>query len=166
MLVRQHLINETAFELFTKRNIWASVMGCFVSPVSAAVILHVLVGMGFAFVLGWQMHTNCPRTVICGTDPPPPNPTPTPTHPTPTHTPPAPPPLPPTRSPTTTPHHHHPRHYLKQYWNIVNSNLTSKLQWNLKHNSYIFIQENAFENAIFHRAAILSRPQCVNGYQS
>ena len=29
-------------------------------------------------------------------------------------------------------------------------------------NSYIFIQENLFENVVWKRAAILSRPQCVN----
>ena len=41
--------------------------------------------------------------------------------------------------------------------NIVNSNL----QWNLKRNSYIFIQENVFENVVWKTAAILSRSQCV-----
>ena len=34
--------------------------------------------------------------------------------------------------------------YLNQCWNIVNLNLRNKIQWNLKRNSYIFIQENAF----------------------
>ena len=34
--------------------------------------------------------------------------------------------------------------------------------WNLKRNSYIFIQGNAFENVVWKKAAILSRPQCVN----
>ena len=28
--------------------------------------------------------------------------------------------------------------------------------------SFIFIQENAYENVVWKRAAILSRPQCVN----
>ena len=37
----------------------------------------------------------------------------------------------------------------------------NKLHWNLKRNSYIFIQENVFENVIWKTAAILSRPQCV-----
>ena len=37
----------------------------------------------------------------------------------------------------------------------------NKLRWNLKRNSYIFIQENAFENIVCEMAAILSRPQCV-----
>ena len=37
----------------------------------------------------------------------------------------------------------------------------SKLQWNIKRNSYIFIQENSFENVVCEMAAILSRPQCV-----
>ena len=31
-------------------------------------------------------------------------------------------------------------------------------------NSYILIQENAFENIVSKMAAILSRPQCVNKY--
>ena len=34
-------------------------------------------------------------------------------------------------------------------------------QWNYKRNSYIFIQENAFENVAWRIAAILSRPQYV-----
>ena len=37
-----------------------------------------------------------------------------------------------------------------------------KLQWNLKRNSNIFIEENAFEGVVCETAAILSRPQCVN----
>ena len=44
-------------------------------------------------------------------------------------------------------------HYLNQCWNIVNSNLRNKLQWNLNRNSYIFIQENAFENVVCEMAA-------------
>ena len=36
------------------------------------------------------------------------------------------------------------------------------LQWNLSPNSYIFIQENAFENVVWKMSAILSRPQYVN----
>ena len=51
-----------------------------------------------------------------------------------------------------------PSHYLNQCWNIVNWN---KLQWNHNRNSYIFIQENAFENVVRKLAAILSRPQYV-----
>ena len=39
-----------------------------------------------------------------------------------------------------------------QGWNIVNYTLKNKLQWN----SYIFIRENAFENALYKMAAILS----------
>ena len=35
-------------------------------------------------------------------------------------------------------------------------------QWNLDRNSYAFIQENAFEDAVWKMAAILPRPQCVN----
>ena len=53
-------------------------------------------------------------------------------------------------------------HYLNQCWNIVNSNLRNKLQWKLKRNSYIFIQENAFENLICQMPPIWSLSQCVN----
>ena len=52
-------------------------------------------------------------------------------------------------------------HYLNQCWYIVNSNLRNKLEWNLVRSSYIFIQENAFEN-VCEMAQILSRHQCVN----
>ena len=38
----------------------------------------------------------------------------------------------------------------------------NKLQWNLKRNSFIFIQENAFEKVVCEMASILSRPLCVN----
>ena len=51
--------------------------------------------------------------------------------------------------------------YLNQCWNIVNWTLRNKLQWNLNQNSYIFIQENVFENVVWKMSAILSRPQCV-----
>ena len=53
-------------------------------------------------------------------------------------------------------------HYLNQCCNIVNSNLRNKRQWNLKRNSYIFIQENAFENVVREMVAILSRLQWVD----
>ena len=56
-----------------------------------------------------------------------------------------------------------PSHYLNWCWNIVNSNPRNKFQWNLKWNSYIFIQENLFKNVICDKATILLRPQCVNG---
>ena len=46
--------------------------------------------------------------------------------------------------------------------NIVNLDIRNKIQCNIKQNSYIFIQENAFENVVWKMAAILSRPQCVN----
>ena len=39
-----------------------------------------------------------------------------------------------------------------------------QLQWNFNRNSFIFIQENRFENVIWKMAAILSRPQCVNNW--
>ena len=53
-----------------------------------------------------------------------------------------------------------PSHHLNQCWNIVNCILWNTLQWNLNRNSNIFIQENAFENAVCEMAPILSRPQC------
>ena len=46
--------------------------------------------------------------------------------------------------------------------NIDNCTPENKFQWNLNQNSYIFIQENAFENVVWKMAAILSRPQSVN----
>ena len=58
-----------------------------------------------------------------------------------------------------------PRHYLNQFWSIVNSKLRNKLQWNLKWKLYIFIQENVFPNVVCETAAILSRPQCVDAEQ-
>ena len=48
-----------------------------------------------------------------------------------------------------------------QCWNIVNSTLRNKLQWNFNRNSNIFIQENVLENVVWEMAAILPRPQCV-----
>ena len=55
-----------------------------------------------------------------------------------------------------------PSHYLNQCWNIVKWTLGNKLHWNFNRNSYIFIQENAFEKVVWKMAAILSRSQCVN----
>ena len=55
-----------------------------------------------------------------------------------------------------------PSHYLNQCWTIVNWTLGNKLQWNLNRNSYIFIQENVFENVVWKIAAIFSQPWCVN----
>ena len=52
-----------------------------------------------------------------------------------------------------------PSHYLNQSWNIVNWNLRNKLEWNFQQNSYIFIQENAFENIVCEMVATLSEPQ-------
>ena len=46
----------------------------------------------------------------------------------------------------------------------MNSNLGNKLQWNLKQNSYIFIQGNAFKSVVSKMAATLSRPQCVKDH--
>ena len=59
-----------------------------------------------------------------------------------------------------------PGHYLNQWWNIVNWTLKNKHQWDFNRNSYIFIQENAFENVVWKMAAILSRPQWVNGLRA
>ena len=53
-------------------------------------------------------------------------------------------------------------HYLNLSLNIVNWTIRNKLQWNFNQNSYIFIQEIAFENVLCKLAAILSQPQCVN----
>ena len=53
-------------------------------------------------------------------------------------------------------------HCLNQCWYSVNYTLRNKLQWNLNRNSYIFIQENAFENVVSEMASILFRPQCVD----
>ena len=44
---------------------------------------------------------------------------------------------------------------------MVNWTPRNKLQWNFNRSSYIFIQENAFENVVWKMAAILLRPQCV-----
>ena len=55
-----------------------------------------------------------------------------------------------------------PSHCLNQCWNIVNWTLRNKLKWNINKNSYIFIQENTFENVVRKMAALLSRPQCAN----
>ena len=38
----------------------------------------------------------------------------------------------------------------------------SSAKWHFVRNSYIFIQENAFENVVREMGSILSRPQCVN----
>ena len=46
-----------------------------------------------------------------------------------------------------------PSHYLNQCWNVVNWTLRNKLQWHFDWNSYIFIQENAFENVVWKMAA-------------
>ena len=46
-------------------------------------------------------------------------------------------------------------------WILLDLKLRNKLQWNLKRNSSIFIQENTFENVVCERETILSRSQCV-----
>ena len=50
---------------------------------------------------------------------------------------------------------------MKQCWNVVNWTPRNKLHWNLNSNSYIFIQENPFQNVIWKMAAMLSRSQYV-----
>ena len=45
---------------------------------------------------------------------------------------------------------------------IVNWTLANKLQWKYNRNSYIFIQENAFDKVVQKMASILSGSQCVN----
>ena len=42
-----------------------------------------------------------------------------------------------------------PSHYLNKCWNIVNWTPRNKLQWIINRNSYIFVQENAFENVVW-----------------
>ena len=44
---------------------------------------------------------------------------------------------------------------------LIIRTLGNKLKWNLNRNSYIFIQENAFESVVWKTAAILSQPRCV-----
>ena len=47
---------------------------------------------------------------------------------------------------------------------FVNWTHRKKLWWNFNQNSYILIQENAFENIVCETAIILSRPRRVNGF--
>ena len=47
------------------------------------------------------------------------------------------------------------------YMHIVNWTPRNKFQWNFILNSYIFFQENAFENVLWEMSATLSRPQWV-----
>ena len=49
---------------------------------------------------------------------------------------------------------------------IFNLTIRNILEWNFNRNSYIFIQGNAFANAVCEMAAILSRPQCVNQHNT
>ena len=51
--------------------------------------------------------------------------------------------------------------YLNKSWNIINWNLRNKVKWNLKQNSYIFIQEDAHDNIVCELVSILFWPQCV-----
>ena len=50
-----------------------------------------------------------------------------------------------------------PSHYLCQCWHIVNWTPENNVQWNFDQNSYNFIQENPFQNAVWKMATILSR---------
>ena len=45
---------------------------------------------------------------------------------------------------------------------MVNWTSRNKLWWNFNRNSFIFSQENPFENIVWKIASSLSRPQCVN----
>ena len=45
---------------------------------------------------------------------------------------------------------------------MVNWTSRNKLWWNFNRNSYIFSQENPFENVVWKMSSSLSRPQCVN----
>ena len=47
---------------------------------------------------------------------------------------------------------------------FFNSTLGNKLQWNINWNSYVFIEENEFENVVWKFAAILFQLQCVKIY--
>ena len=56
-----------------------------------------------------------------------------------------------------------PSHHLNQGWDSVNSNIGSKLEWNLQRSSYIFIHENAFKNFVCEMASISSRSKWARG---
>ena len=49
---------------------------------------------------------------------------------------------------------------MNQCWDIVSCTHWNTLQRNINRNSYIFIQENTFENVVCEMSAILSRSQC------
>ena len=57
-------------------------------------------------------------------------------------------------------------HYLNQWLNILNCTLGNKVQWNFDRNLYIFVHENEFQNVVWKMVAILSRPQCVNTFNT
>ena len=60
-----------------------------------------------------------------------------------------------------------PSQYLNQCWNSVNSKLKNKLQWNLKRNSYIFIEKkNAFENGVCERQQFCHRLDVLSSTES
>ena len=46
---------------------------------------------------------------------------------------------------------------------LANWALMNKLNWNLNQNAMFFIQENAFEKAVYKTSSILFRPQTANG---
>ena len=58
-----------------------------------------------------------------------------------------------------------PSHYLNQSWDGAIWTFRNRTQWNFSRNSYIFIQENAFENVVWKMAANLSRSECVISHQ-
>ena len=52
------------------------------------------------------------------------------------------------------------REQIVAQWNGgINWTLRNKLQWNFDRNSYIFIEENTFENVVREMSTLLSRPQ-------
>ena len=55
-----------------------------------------------------------------------------------------------------------PSHYLNQYCLIANWTLRNKLQWNLNHNTKLFIHENAFKYIVCEMTTILSGWRWVN----
>ena len=54
-----------------------------------------------------------------------------------------------------------PSHSLNQCWVIVSWTLRNKFQWNFRRNSYIFIQENAFQKCHLRNGGhFVSAPMC------
>ena len=58
-----------------------------------------------------------------------------------------------------------PSHYLSQCWVFVSLTVRNKLQWNFDQNTKLFIHENASENTVCEKAAILSRGRRANTFR-